>query len=169
MTAAVRAKSRKPEQLLFTVGRNESGGCLLPHDGYTAKRMRERGYGMGNILLATLSKPRNPGFWRLAHRVGQLVEKNIDEFSGMEAHAVLKRLQIEGGIACDEVPAFLDIMGQKIKLNQRIPRSLSYANMEDGEFRDVMRQFCEFIASEYWPGLTAEQVEEMAEAMPEAA
>lgn len=158
-------KPRKPERLLLTVAK----GALQPADGYTAKRLRERGYRVGDMLLAELRKPRNPGFWRLAHRLGTLIAENIDDYSGMDAHDVLKRIQIEGDIACDMVPAFMEIMGQRIKVNQRIPRSLSYASMEQGEFHAVLRQMSEYVARTYWPSLTAEQIEHMAEAMPEAA
>ena len=162
---ATRPKSRKPERLLLTVAK----GALVPGDGYTQKRLKERGYRVGDILLADLRKPRHPGFHRLAHRLGTLVANSIDEFSGLDAHQALKRLQIEGNIACDELPIFMTIFDQKLKVNQRIPRSLSYASMDEGEFRETVQAFCRFIAAEYWPDMTAEEVEAMAEAMPEAA
>lgn len=158
-------RRKQPERLLLTVGK----GALLPGDGYTQMRLRQRGYKLGDILLADLRKPRNPGFHRLAHRLGVLVASNIEEFAGLDAHQALKRLQIEGNIACDELPVFLTLFDQRLKVNQRIPRSLSYASMDEGEFREVVQAFCRFIVAEYWPELTPEQVERMAEAMPEAA
>lgn len=158
-------KSRKPERLLLTVAK----GALVPADGYTAKRLRERGYRVGDALLADLRKPRHPGFHRLAHRLGQLIAENIDEFSGLDGHSVLKRLQIEANVACDEVPLFLDLLGQKVKIAHRVPRSLSWASMDEGEFRETMRALSNYVALTYWPGLTAEQIEDMASAMPEAA
>lgn len=167
--SAVQPKRRRPEKLLLRVIK----GGLVPADGYTLGRLRNRGYKIGATVLAELTKPRNPGFHRLAHALGTLIAENIEEFAGMDAHAVLKRLQLEAGVACDEVLAFMDIelMGhkQRIKVNQRIPRSLSFASMEDGEFREVMRALSNYVAREYWPGLTAERIEAMAEAMPEAA
>ena len=161
--------TRKREKLLFNVHRDANGLFLRPADGYSAKRMNERGYAVGDKLLNDMTKPRNPGFWGLAHRVGAMVVNNVEGYEGLDAHDALKRLQIEGNIACDEIPAFMEILGQKILVRQRIPRSLSYASMDEGEFRGVMKQFCAFIASEYWPGLTPEQVERMADVMPEAA
>lgn len=154
----------KPERLLLTVAK----GALVPADGYTAKRLLERGYRVGDNLLAELRKPRHPGFHRLAHRLGMLVAENIDDFTGMDGHAVLKRLQIEANVACDEVPLFLDLLGQKVKIAHRIPRSLSFASMDEGEFRETIRALSNYIAVEYWPDLTAQQIEELAEAMPEA-
>lgn len=158
-------KRTRPERLLLTVAK----GALVPGDGYTQKRLKERGYRVGDILLADLRKPRNPGFHRLAHRLGQLVAENVEEFAGLDGHQALKRLQVEGNIACDELPVFLTLFDQKIKVNQRIPRSLSFASMDEGDFRETLQAMCRFIAAEYWPDLTPEQIEEMAEAMPEAA
>lgn len=167
MTA--RPKSRKPETLLLRVIK----GALEPADGYTASRLRERGYAIGDNVLAILKKPRNPGFNRLAHRLGKLIANNIDDFTGLDGHQVLKRIQLEGGISCDEVLAFMDleIMGQRqrVKLKQRQARSLSFESMDEGEFRETIRAMSEYIAREYWPALTPEQIEAMAEAMPEAA
>lgn len=165
ITPSARKPIRKRrERLLLRIAK----GALLPADGYTASRLRDKGYKVGDQVLVELFKPRSPGFHRLAHRLGQLVSENIDEFAGVEAHTVLKRIQIEANIACDEVLAYMEIMGQRIKINQRIPRSMSFASMDDGEFRETFRQFSTYIASEYWPSLTAEQVENMADLMAEA-
>lgn len=160
MTAA--AKSRKPERLLLTVGK----GALLPGDGYTQMRLRQRGYKMGDILLADLRKPRSPGFHRLAHRLGTLVASNIEDFEGLDGHQALKRLQWEARIACDSMEVRVAGVG---KAEVITPRSLSYASMDQAEFEAVMRQFSEYIARTYWPDMTAEAIEEMAEAMTEAA
>jgi hypothetical protein len=159
----VKAITSKPERLLFTVVK----GALVPADGYTTKRLRERGYRVGDILLADLRKPRNPGFHRLAHRLGALVADNIEDFAGLDGHAVLKRLQIEGNIECDEIPLVLVILGQKVKIMHRVPRSLSFASMDEAQFRATIRRISRYIAEAYWPSLTPEAIELMAEAMPE--
>lgn len=155
-------KRKQPERLLLTVAK----GALVPGDSYTQKRLKERGYRVGDILLADLRKPRHPGFHRLAHRLGQLVAENIEAFEGLDGHAALKRIQIEAGIGCDEIPLRLPVIGQ---ITYRVPRSLSYASMDQAEFEKTIRGMSEYIAREYWPDLTPEQIEEMAEAMPEAA
>lgn len=162
---ATRPKSRKPERLLLQVAK----GALIPGDGYTQKRLKERGYRVGDILLADLRKPRHPGFHRLAHRLGQVIAENIDEFAGLDGHACLKRLQVEANVACDEIPLFLDLLGQRVKLMHRIPRSLSWASMDEGEFRETMRALSNYVAKTYWPELDGAAIERMAELMPEAA
>ena len=162
MTAAATIKRKKPERLLLTVGK----GALLPGDGYTQMRLRQRGYKLGDILLADLRKPRSPGFHRLAHRLGTLVANNIEDFEGLDGHQALKRLQWEARIACDSMEVRVAGVG---KAEVITPRSLSYASMDQSEFEAVMRQFSEYIARTYWPDMTAEAIEEMAESMPEGA
>lgn len=162
MTAAATIKRKKPERLLLTVGK----GALLPGDGYTQMRLRQRGYKLGDILLADLRKPRSPGFHRLAHRLGTLVANNIEDFEGLDGHQALKRLQWEARIACDSMEVRVAGVG---KAEVITPRSLSYASMDQAEFESVMRQFSEYIARTYWPDMTPQQIEEMAEAMPEGA
>ena len=56
----------KRERILLRVER----GALVPADAHSQQRLRERGYRVGDVLAAELAKPRSPGFWRLAHRIG---------------------------------------------------------------------------------------------------
>ena len=58
---------------------------------------------------------------------------------------------------------------QRVKVNQRQARSLSFESMDEGEFKETIRAMSEYIARTYWPSLTPQQIEQMAEAMPEAA
>jgi hypothetical protein len=39
--------------------------------------------------------------------------------------------------------------------------------MDEGEFHEAARAMCRFIAEKYWPDLTPEQVEQMAESFVE--
>jgi hypothetical protein len=141
-------------------------GALEPADNYSRERLRERGYRVGDVLASDLRKPRNPAFFRLAHAFGKLVADNIEEFSGMDAHSVLKRLQIEANVGCDEMLLNLPGVG---KVVYRMPQSLAFDSMDDGQFREVYMGMCRHVAERYWSGLSAEQIAAMAETMPEAA
>lgn len=152
----------KPKTYLLEVRK----GAFVPADGYTERILREKGYQIGDKVLATLKKPRNPGFHRFAHRFGQMIALNIEAFSGLDAHDVLKRIQIEANIACNEIPVVIPVIGE---FKYRVPESLSFENMDETEFRGVIRQMSMYIARAYWPECTPEQIENMAEAMPEAA
>jgi len=149
------------EKILFRVAK----GCLEPYDNNTIRRLRERGYHIGDVLSAELRKPRNPGFYSLAHVFGQMVADNIEAFEGMEPHSVLKRLQCEAHIAGDWIPMRM----QGMAVEYFVPQSLSFASMDQGRFYEVFTAMCRHVSEKYWPDLTAEQVAEMAETMPEAA
>lgn len=153
------AAKKRPEKLAFRVHAHEKHGFLLsPADSYSYGRMQDKRYRHGDLVFAAPTKPRNPGFHRHAHNIGTLLAENIDDFEGMQAHAVLKRLQLETGIGCDEYGYRLD--GRM--LFQRVPYSLSYESMDDGEFREVIAGFCQHICDNYWHSLEPRDVEDMA-------
>lgn len=154
--------SKQKETFLLRVEK----GRLVPEDSYTADRLRDKGYHTGDVLSATLRKARSPGFHRLAHAFGKICADNIDRFNGMTAHNVLKALQYEADVGCERMQVLLKGFGM---VEVRIPQSLSFANMDEGQFRDVFRGLCEHVAAEYWAECTPEQISEMAEAMPDAA
>lgn len=146
----------KREKIYLRVDR----GTLVPADSYAASKLRERGYKVGDLLSAELTKPRNPKFNRLVHRIGQLVVANIDSFSGLEAHKAIKRLQLEGKVACDEIG--YDVPGYGM-LMQLVPRSLSNESMDEGEYQEAARGICRTIADRYWKNLSEDAIAEMAE------
>lgn len=147
----------KRDRIFFRVTKD---GQLAPADPYAQSKCRERGYRVGDLLAAELVKPRNPKFNRLVHRIGQIVVANIEEFAGLDAHQAIKRLQIEGKVACEEIGIMVANYGMVIQL---IPRSLSFESMDEGEYQQAARGICRTIAERYWPELTEGQIAEMAE------
>lgn len=156
------AKTRKRERLLLRVEK----GALVPADGFTAARLRARGFRVGDEVMAELTKPRNPKFHRLVHKFGEVIAENIEAFEGLDGHAVLKRLQIEGDIGCDHIALNFPGIGPCV---YRQARSLSFENMDDGEFAEVFRAFSRYVAKTYWPSMKPEQIEQMAGLFAEAA
>jgi hypothetical protein len=153
---------RTPREVLFRVEK----GALVPLDDLSRAELKRRAFRVGDVLRAELKKARNPDFHRLMHAFARLVSENIDAFSGLDAHSVLKRLQIESGIGCDEMGVMFPGIGP---CTYRIPRSLSFASMDEGEFRDVSRAFAAYVARTYWKTCTPEEIEQMANCMPEVA
>lgn len=139
-------------------------GMLIPADAFAAQQLRQRNYKIGDVIKADLTKLRNPKFNRLVHRIGQLCVANIEAFHGLEAHAAIKRLQLESGTQCDEIAIMLEGYGMVV---QRVPRSLSFESLDDASFNQAARDICRHIAKRYWQTLTAEQIEEMAESFVE--
>lgn len=150
--------SAKPEKLMLRVIKDG----FAPADEYSRKRLRERKYSIGEIVAGQITKPRNPKFWRLAHGLGTLVSENIEGFEGMDCHKVLKRLQREALIECDEFVFKVPNCGM---VTQYIPRSLSFESMSDEVFHDVYAKMCQYIIKEYWPTETTERMTEMAQMM----
>lgn len=152
---------RKKEQFPLRVIK----GGFAPADSLTAERLREKGYRVGDVLMAELRAIRNPRFYRLAHAFGKMCAENIEDFTGMTAHNVLKRLQWESGIGCEEIGVKVPGVGYTLV---RMPQSLSFASMDEGEFREVYGGLCAHVAQEYWLEMSAEKVEQMSDMMPEA-
>lgn len=152
----------KRDRIYFRVAK----GALVPADNYQSTKLRERGYHLNDLLAADLTKPRNPKFNRLVHRLGQLVVANVEAFAGIDAHKAIKRLQIEGKVACDEIGIFAPGYGMLI---QFVPRSLSFESMDEGEYQQAARGISRTIAERYWPDMTPEAIEQMADCMVEEA
>lgn len=153
----------KRERFLMRV---REDGSFVPDDEHTRARLREKKYRVGNVVAAELFRARNPGFHRLAHVLGQIVGENIDGFEGLDAHRVLKRLQVESGHGCEEISMRIPGVGV---VPYRVPRSLSWESMDEAEFRQVFKGICKHVSDTYWTSLSPEEVEAMAEVMPETA
>ena len=149
------AVRKRPEETLWRVG----AGVLEPYDAGTSAQLRAKGFKRGDVLATGLKKARNPGFNSLAHKLGSLLAENLDAFESLDSHKVLKRLQIEGHIGCDEIALNFPGVGPCV---YRVPRSLSFASMDEGEFQQVIKAMCKYVAKTYWPTCTPEQVEQMA-------
>jgi len=151
---------RKPDREVLMM--RVQKGALAPADSYTQQRLREKGLHINDLVGVTLRKIRNPGFHRLAHALGDFMVKNVDKFENLNAHTTLKRLQVEGGIACDDF--YSEVGGEKMMI--RVPRSLSFESMDDGEFHEVYGAMCRHVAKTYFEGLDEHQVAAMVEMMP---
>jgi hypothetical protein len=154
---------RKPDREVLMM--RVQKGALAPADSYTAQRLRDKGFHIGDLVGIEIRKIRNPGFHRLAHALGDFMVKNVETFENLNAHTALKRLQREDGVACDDFHS--EVGGEKMLI--RVPRSLSFESMDDGEFHEVYGAMCRHVAKTYFEGLDEEQVVAMVEMMPQAA
>lgn len=159
-------KPRKPSKSKPKVFLRIIKGGLVPADGYAQSQLRAKGYKVGDVVTAELKKLNNPAFNRLMHRIGQLCVANIEAFHGMDAHQVLKRIQWEGNIGCEEMGVMVPGIGLAM---MRFPLSMSFDNMDDGERHEIARAMCRHISQKYWPTLAPEQIEQMAESWVEEA
>lgn len=152
--------SAKPRHALRVIK-----GGYAPADTSTASMLRQR-HRVGDLVFAEFKRPRNPKFHRLAHQLGGMLAENIEAFENMDAHKVLKRLQVEGDVACDTIPMRIPNVGP---VEYRIPRSLSFESMDEDEFHETIEAMCRYVAKRYWTDCTPEQIERMAECWVDAA
>ena len=148
------ATHRKPRYALRVIR-----GGYAPADSSAASALRVS-HRVGDLVFAEFSKPRNPGFHRLAHALGGLIAENIEAFEHLGQHQVIKRLQIEANVGCDEIAVVFPGIGP---CSYRIPRSLSFESMGEDEFKDVITGLCGHVSKTYWPSLSADQIAAMAE------
>ena len=151
--------SKRPEKIALRVVK----GSLIPADSLAAAKLRNRDYAIGDVVFAEIKKPRNPKFHRLAHALGQILVENIEAFAELDGHRVLKRLQVESGIGCDEMAIYVPGVGQCL---HRTPQSLSFESMDEARFREVFSALCRHVAKTYWPDMSEDDIAHMAEMMP---
>lgn len=159
-------RGKKPKRGLAPVELIVTGdGTFAPADGYYRRVCRERKYKTGDILLADLKQQRSVGFNKLVHKFGQLCKDNIERFAScVDAHAVLKVVQLEADIGCDRLLIMVPGLGLT---EYRIPQSLSFDSMEETYFRAIYRRMSEHVSKKYWPTISPEAIEELAEVMPD--
>jgi len=139
-------------------------GKLEPADDRAMQALRDMHLGLGEIVHVKIVQPRNPRFFRLAHQLGALLRENLPSFDLLTSHQVLKRLQYEAGVECDEMKMRIPHVGM---VEVRVPKSLAFDKMSEEDFKHLMTSLCRYVAETYWPECTAEQVKQMAEAMIE--
>lgn len=69
-------------------------GCLLPADATQTSTLRHLGLKVGGIIEIDIKQVRSVKFNSLVHKIGDLLVKNCDAFTGIDAHLAIKRLQL---------------------------------------------------------------------------
>lgn len=153
--------AKQPLGILCRVAELDGVGAFIPDGPIARNECRDRKFRVGQKVLVSFHKLRNWGTDKHAHNIGKLLRNNLDAFSGYHNnHDVLKFLQIEGNIACDQIGG-TDKDGNDIIY--KIPRSLRHEEMDEDEILQVINKMYQFVSERYWPEMTPEAVQEMAE------
>ena len=140
---------------LMDVETGEAFGALVPLDETSQSQMREMRASIGSRWRAELKQPRNVGFHRFMHALGKMVLENVPEMSGCaDAHAVIKRLQVESETCCDVVEYKIPGIG---KLMRAEAQSIAFDSMKEKEFRQLAKALVDHLAKHYWPGIQDEE------------
>lgn len=181
---------KKPRRKKVPMYMRATENGFIPADATAERQFREKKFSVGNVFAILASKLRNGKFNRKVHRIGKLCVIHIDEFRHMDAHSVIKRIQIEGNIYCDEMAIKPSVAGISIpkqiismlepilnafglKLTKdgllivRYPQSLSYESMDQAEYEDAAKKICRYLSENYWNGLEEWRIEELAESAVE--
>ena len=162
-------------------------GALVPTTDADRSMMRERAFRRNARVRAALTQPRNEKFNRLVHGLGKVLAQNLDRFTGKQAHAAVKALQLESGVYCVEcdidasplIDAVLgaaeSILGRAAASMLRVvlpsiktvklmeAQSLSFDSMGEEVFQDFWSKVCAYLVGNDWPTLTEEQITTMVE------
>jgi hypothetical protein len=189
MKSAAKKRPRRP--VYFVVARAgdvpREAGVLVPLTKWDQRTMRARKMGLGTELRAELKQRRNVKFHRLAHAIGTLVGEQVGGFEGLDAHAVLKRLQEDADLFCDTeyidaspvVATILAIVRSVIgdapaemlkkvlpsikKIAIRVPRSIAFDECDEAEFQQLIAGIYAHLRQRYWPTMTEDAIAQMVE------
>lgn len=156
-TAVAKSKKRPSKPVYLRVEKlvrpstGEEVGALVPLTQWDQREMKERKYHVGTEVRADLKKPRNGKFHRLAHVIGALLVDHVPGFESLTSHDALKRVQRESGVCCEEMELDLGTLGL---VTVKVPRSIAYDEMENGEFEQFFKGVTGYIDEHYAPDLT---------------
>ena len=164
MSAKPKAQPRRRVYLRYVSPRRSGGPAgFVPADAVSEELVRRKRLRQGDLVRADVTKTdeRNGRQWRAAHALGKLIAENSEQFEefASDPHAALKRLQVLSGVGCDDQLISHPGLG---KMLVRTPRSLAFDEMPQDEWEAVYSGFCEYIRTHVWPGLTDEQIQDMA-------
>jgi hypothetical protein len=135
------------KQLLAVKLREVSGRrVLVPADTITQRWAADAP--LDALMWATVKRPRSPKFHRAMHKVCDLLAEHCEAFEGLTGHSVLKRIQLEANIECEQIAYNVPKYGMVL---QRVPRSLRFEDMGEEEFRTLSGLICDYVAATYWP------------------
>lgn len=142
-------RSREPVFL-----RLRADGTFEPASRVYAEIIAARKYAPGDVIRADLTKPRNPRHHRLVMRILHTVLESQEGLLTVEQ--LLTVIKIRLGRA---VP-FIDAGSGR---TYWVPESIAFDAMEQGAFEEFWRDLCRLIARDYLPGMSPEQVADIAE------
>lgn len=171
MTEKPKAKAKRiPCRIYVDIRRmvdpntGEVVGCLVPVGEVDREILRRKRIKVGARIRTTVTRERSYGQHKYVHKLGQFLEANVEGFAGKDPHAIVKEVQLAADAMCDHER--LQIPGYEGYLVRKVPRSIAYDEMDEGDFQQLVRQLCAHIAEKHLPGMTPEQVQEAVELMP---
>ncbi|MFT4410209.1 hypothetical protein ACLMOV_11320 [Stenotrophomonas muris] len=151
----------------------EEIGAFAPSNDIDRRLAKDRGYRVGHEYRLDIKASRNAAFHRLAHVIGHLLVDNVEAFRDLDAHAALKKLQLDSGICCETVEmdaspvisALLDaaeaVLGAGARrmlaavlpeirtIPVKVAQSLAFDSMEEEDFAAFFKGITAWIGDHY--------------------
>lgn len=125
-------------------------GTFKPADEASRQICRDRKLYAGIEVIAYLYQVRSLEQWKKAHGLGLAMVEHVEAFQNLNAHSALKKLQVDGNIACEEEVFDLGPLG---KVTRRLPRSLAFDELDETEFQEIYARMLKYVRETYWPQL----------------
>lgn len=125
-------------------------GTFKPSDEASRQICRSRKLYTGIEVIAYLYQVRSSEQWHKAHGLGCALVEHVEDFHGLNGHTALKKLQVDGNIACEIETFDLGALG---KITRSVPKSLAFDEMDESEFQELYGRMLEYVRMKYWPTL----------------
>ena len=108
-----------------------------------------RGLKLGEVISVDVVRPRNGKFHNKFYALMNLIYKNQEGYPSLDVLVSVCKLRTGHYYVVET------------RLEQyKIPKSISFANMDDGEFKDFYDRVCKWVISEVIPGLDRGDLDE---------
>lgn len=169
----VRAKkhpAEKRNQDRAVMMKLEADGSFRAANEEARQWLKAQRFHIDERVVAYFYRVRDEAAFRKAHRFAKLLRENTPAFDGLTDHEVLKKLQVDHGIACVRQKMLLPKAAQQTfgvtHMQVLTPRSLAPGFMDEGEWQAVWHKLANAAAEEYFGSIDAAVVDELLKLMP---
>ncbi len=138
--------SAKKPKMAFKVREYSGQRVLWPADTFTREWMAAQP--VESLHWVSTHRPRSPQFHRAFHLLGKFLSENVEKFTGMASHDVIKIIQLESRLHCKAMA--LDVPGYG-RVMHLVPESINFETLDETEFRQLTDGISEYIRAAYWP------------------
>lgn len=122
----------------------------------------ERNYADGDLIRLEITKPRDYGQLKRAHKIGTLARTQLPGFEALDSHEAVKKLQVDSGMCCDVTRTDLCALGLGYGvLESRQAKTIAFDKMDEAEFQALVKGICLHIHEKYWPAMHPLAIEQM--------
>lgn len=170
------AKKKPSERAILATVENlvipetgESVVGFVPMYPLDRRMLAGKGLAYGSATTIDVFADRNPRFWRKFHAMALFVADNVDDFEGLNAHDVLKKIQLAAKVHCEQeiVEADQSVVDALAALGVQAPRfwrwktkSLNFMDTDEIVAGEVWKAICDYVIATYFPSWDQDQIDD---------